>query len=366
VVPVARRNLLAEKGRLAMSVAGVACAVLLVLLVVSLYRGWSDAARVLDDLPGDVWVAQQGTRDPFRSASTLPDGFEDELLAIPGVRAAVPVLARRIGFDHEGRSLDVFFMALDARLREAWPASIRERFLPGPGEVVIDSVLEREARLSVGDALGVDGTALEVVGVRPGGNPLFQLAFVSAADAPTLIGVEDAVGFYLLALDGEADVELVMQRASDAVPGSEASTSRQFADATARLVDEGFLPVVGTLVAIGLLIGGAVIALTTYTATIEKSRDYGVLKALGASGGFVYRIVVEQSLIVGALGALLGLGVAALAAPWIESQVPEFVTDLRLSDAAGVLVAAIAVSVVAAWVPARRIDRIDPAVVFRA
>ena len=118
--------------------------------------------------------------------------------------------------------------------------------------------------------------------------------------------------------------------------------------------------------AIGFLIGGAVIALTTYTATIEKSRDYGVLKALGASGGFVYRIVVEQSLIVGTAGAVLGVGMATLAAGWIEGLVPEFVTDLRPLDAAGVLVVAVVVSVVAAWVPARRIDRIDPAVVFRA
>ncbi len=45
MVPLARRNLLAEKGRLAMSVGGVAFAVLLILIVVSLYRGWSDVGR---------------------------------------------------------------------------------------------------------------------------------------------------------------------------------------------------------------------------------------------------------------------------------------------------------------------------------
>ena len=41
MVPLARRNLLAEKGRFAMSAIGVAFAVLLILIVVSLYRGWS-------------------------------------------------------------------------------------------------------------------------------------------------------------------------------------------------------------------------------------------------------------------------------------------------------------------------------------
>jgi ABC-type lipoprotein release transport system permease subunit len=50
----------------------------------------------------------------------------------------------------------------------------------------------------------------------------------------------------------------------------------------------------------------------------------------------------------------------------IARDVPQFVTELRPLDAVVVLAAAIAVSLVAAWVPVRRINRIDPAIVFRA
>src|SRR5512145_80775 len=96
MVPLARRNLLTERGRLAISVAGVAFAVLLVMTVLGLYRGWEGAGGVFRDLPGDLWVAQSGTRDPFRSSSDLPAGQEDRLAAIPGVVAATPVLARRV------------------------------------------------------------------------------------------------------------------------------------------------------------------------------------------------------------------------------------------------------------------------------
>ena len=67
-----------------MSVAGSACAVLLILLVASLYRGWSTASGVLTRLPGDVWVAQAGTRDPFRSTSLLPSGAAARLERISG------------------------------------------------------------------------------------------------------------------------------------------------------------------------------------------------------------------------------------------------------------------------------------------
>jgi putative ABC transport system permease protein len=119
-------------------------------------------------------------------------------------------------------------------------------------------------------------------------------------------------------------------------------------------------------VGIGFAIGGAVIALTIYAATVEKARDFGVLKAIGADDRFVYRIVVQQSLGVGAAGALLGIAASSLAATLIRRDVPEFVTNLEPLDAAGVFVIALLVSAVAAVVPVRRISRIDPAMVFRA
>ena len=349
-----------------MSVAGSACAVLLILLVASLYRGWSTASRVLTNLPGDVWVAQEGTRDPFRSTSMLPSGAAGRLERIPGVRLAIPVYARRVAFTQDGRDLDVYFMSLRVPPGLPWPAAVRSSFLPPRGSVAVDRALAQNAGLRVGDELDVLGRKLRITAVRPGGNPLYQLAFVNGADAPEVLRLGDVTSFYLLSVEDGADPVVVARASERALTGTEASTSADFAEATARLVDEGFLPVVGALVAIGFLVGGAVIGLTTYTATIEKARDFGVLKALGASDLFLYRIVVEQSLIVGVAGATLGIGASALAASLIERRVPEFVTELRVGDAAGVFVITLLVSLVAAYLPAHRINHIDPAIVFRA
>ena len=118
-------------------------------------------------------------------------------------------------------------------------------------------------------------------------------------------------------------------------------------------------------VEIGFVVGGAVVALTTYTATVERAREFGVLKAVGASAGFLYRIVVHQSLIVGVLGSLLGIAAAAAGARLIKREVPEFITVLRLTDVIGVFVVALLMAVAASFVPVQRINRIDPAVVFR-
>jgi putative ABC transport system permease protein len=364
-VPVARRNLLAERTRLLMSVAGVACAVLLVLVVASLYRGWSEAGGVFAELPGDVWLAQRGTADPLRTSSFLPADRLDAVAAVPGVRAVVPVFARRIALRRGNTELNVYFLSLAVESPRAWPPASR-RFLPRPGAVVLSRVFADEAGVATGDRLDVLGRRLLVERVDPGGNPLFEIAFVHAADARRLLALDGFVSFFLVVAEPGADVDEVARLAVAAVPGSEARTAAEFAGATRDLVQQGFLPVVGALMGIGFAIGGAVIALTIYTATVEKARDFGVLKAIGADDGFVYRIVVRQSLAVGVVGAALGVLASSLVPTLIRRRVPEFVTDLRPLDALAVFAVALLVAAAAAIVPALRISRIDPAEVFRA
>lgn len=344
-----------------MSVGGVAVAVLLVLTIVALYRGWSDAGGVIRDLPGDVWVAQAGTRDPFRSASTLPAGREDELARIPGVRAALPVRARRVAYTRGGRDLDAFLFAISAPAGGDAAAPV-----PPPGRIVVDASIARDAGVGVGDVLDLAGTRLRVAAVRPGGNPLFGVGFINAADAGGLLSGSGDVAFYLLTLAPGTAAEDVAAAVRRVVPGAEVSTGDAFARATSQMIRKGFLPVVGVLVALGVIIGGTVTAITTYTATVERARDFGVLKAIGASRGYVARVVVTQSLVVALLGAAVGLVAAVAVTSLARRRVPEFVTELRVADAAIVIAATLLVAVVAAWVPLRRIERIDPAMVFRA
>src|SRR3990170_4404325 len=98
MVPIARRNLFAEKGRFAISVAGVAFAVLLILIVLALYRGWSQTGGTFEQLPGQLWVVQRGTSDPFHSVSLVERSKLEAMASVPGVAAVVPVLSRQMAF----------------------------------------------------------------------------------------------------------------------------------------------------------------------------------------------------------------------------------------------------------------------------
>ena len=364
-VPLARRNLLAERVRFAMSVLGVAFSVVLVLVILSLYRGWSAAGGSFERLPGNLWVTQAGTVDPFHSSSILPAGAGPELAALPGVRSAIPVSARQVVLHHAGRTTDALLMGLGVPAGVPVGAAVRRQFLPARGRIVISAVAAGAIGARTGDRVSVAGRTLTVASISPGGNVFNEIGFASAADAAALLGLPGHVSFFLLSAP-PARLPRLSAAVRRLIPGAEVHSSAEFSAVFARRVNEGFLPVVGVLVAIGLVVGGGVIALTTYTATIERSREFGVLKAIGADDRFVYRVVIQQSMLVGSIGAAIGVGASALAAALIPQRVPEFVTDLRPLDAALVYLAALVAALLAAIVPTHRISTIDPAMVFRA
>jgi hypothetical protein len=146
-----RRNLLAEKGRFVISVSGVAL-VPLIPTVLALYRGWSRAGEVFEQLPGELWVVQQGTSDPFHSVSLVEPADIESVAGIDGVRAVVPVLSRQMNFGTAGDEQSVRLMALEFGGFPAEP-ELAERFLPARGQIVID-----------GGCISVCGTNFTVTG----------------------------------------------------------------------------------------------------------------------------------------------------------------------------------------------------------
>ncbi len=366
-VPIARRNLFAEKGRFAISVAGVAFAVLLILIVLALYRGFSKTGQTFKLLPGDLWVVQQGTTDPFHSLSLLDADRIAYVRSVSGVAVAVPVLSRQMEFDAGDTESSARFMALDVPEGLVLPDDIRRDYLPPPGSVVIDRTLSRKTGLSEGDPLVVGGESFTIDHVRASaGESLQQFAFLQFDDAERVYGIHDVVNYAMVIVAPDSDAETV---ALDIVARDgrvKVFTADGFAKSIRKEIDESFLPIITILVGIGFIVGAAVVGLTIYTATIEHTREFGVMKAVGGSAGFLYRIVLSQSVMLTGAGFVVGLGAAWAVAKLAARRVPEFTTDFQPLDIGSVLAATVLMALIASFVPVRRINSIDPAIVFKA
>lgn len=366
-VPVARRNLFAEKGRFAISVAGVAFAVLLILIVLALYRGFSQSGQTFRQLPGQLWITQEGTTDPFHSVSLVTISEIEAASQVDGVAAVIPVLSRTMEFTIDGDSTTARVLALDVPPSLSIPEETRQRYLPPAGSLIIDRIVQRKTGLNEGDRANFAGTSLVIDHVESAESEAFMpVVFLNASDAREIFGRGELVSYGIVILEEGADPPAVAAAIEAMDDDLKVFTSDEFATSVRAEIDESFLPIIAVLLVIGFVVGASVVGLTIYTATIERSREFGVMKAVGASAGFLYRIVLSQSSMLTAVGFAVGLAAAWSVAQFVTELVPDFVTVFRPLDVAAVFGATVLMAVVASFVPVRRINSIDPAVVFRA
>lgn len=363
---LARKNLLAEKTRFVISVGGVAFAVLLILVLGGLYRGWQTKLTVyLQSLDADLVIGQQGSADTTHSMSFLPATLADELRQVSGVTLVDDFMGRQIMVEDFGKEFRVFLVGYDPMSGRNEPLGLKSGTTNiADGQVVIDEAFARKAGYDLGDTVPLAGQQLTVAGISSQGNSLiYQYVFVTKSDARAILQLGPQTNYFLLKAN---DVVLAKQELAQSFPELNAMTKEEFIVNNKKLVTETFLPIVGILFVIAFLVGSAIVGLTIYTATIEKSREYGVLKAIGSSNGVLYRVVLAQSFIAGAIGFVIGLCLS-LVVSWLASTfVSGFISTIGLVDAVSVFLAAMAMSLIASWIPAKRLASIDPALVFKS
>ncbi len=364
MVPIARRNLLADKVKLLAALGGVTLAIVLILVVQSLYQGVRrETSSFINALPGDLWVVQQGTTSLVLSDSQLPETAADDIRTIAGVMAVDSLYGRLMSFEVNDDQVGTYVMSLapdDNLVR----SEVRH-IIPQPGGIIIDRAFAKEAGLSRGDVLKFQGDLLTVAEVRHVANFLVtQFAFVHHRDFSRMFGVPGTANYFLVSLGPDA-TDFTVESIAQQVEGSSVFTTEQFASSASEEWTS-FLPIIQVITFISFIVGLAVLSLIIYSATIERARDYAVLKAIGASPLVLYRVVLSQSFLISSLGFVAGVVLAFMFNSVAEDVVPEFTTYIRWRDVALVLAVTAVMSFVASYLPVQRLARIDPAVVFRA
>ncbi len=257
----------------------------------------------------------------------------------------------------------------------------------GPDEVVLDESTADRAGYEVGDrvaivtatqTLDVHPTLVGVAGFREGGslNGATYAAFDTATAQQLFLDGQDAFNtIWVTAKDGVSQEELTEQ-ANGALPdGLEALTGDESAEERAGPLLQGidFLTTFLLIFAgIALVVSSYIIVNTFSILVAQRSRELALLRALGASKRQVIRSVQIEAFAVGAIGSTLGLGLGVVLAMGIRALVATFGLDLAdqpLVLAPRTPVAAYAtgilVTMVAAWLPARRTGRIAPVQALR-
>jgi len=335
--------------------------------MLALYSGWNERiASYVQAVPAQVWVVQRGN-ESFFSASFFADAKLDEVRTVPGVVRVSSMVGRSLKISHGGASsYDSYVLGFDEG-SIGGPIHVKEGTgAPGSGEIVIDDVLARTAGFDLGETVTVGDRPFKIVGISTGGNNvIYQLSFVSKDEARKLVGLDGVEGFGLVETEPGRDVD-VAAAINGRVDGVTAFPSRTYADMSRKVLQRSMLPILSVVLVLVFVVGAVVVGLTIYTATLEKEREFGVMKALGTPNKFLAIAVVEQSLLCGLIGFLLGEAAVVVASRFAERLVPQFVTLIRWQDAIIVVVGVTAMSLLAALLPVQRVMRVDPLVVFKA
>jgi putative ABC transport system permease protein len=371
---VARKNLFAERTRLAISVGGVALSVFLIGILLSLYRGWSQqVGGYVEDVPADLWAASDGTTDFVAAQSVLPDSLGVQLKLLPEVDVVSPLIVRpqelHRSQDSPSETFDVQLVGYDPKIGLGGPLAIVEgKSPPGPDEVVVDIEMKNRHGVQIGDKLVKGDRSLIVVGYSSGGDFIYtQIAFATLDTAVEFLELDPRTQrtFFVVTLDDPSQRDLIARRVELAAPGVQMVSGEDFAQETRDRILSNILPILIVVLIVAFVVGLAVAGLTIYTATVEKSREYGILKAEGFTNPYLYRVVFEQSMVTGILGFLLGAGVTVLLAPFAQDTVPQFVVLVRWQDILGIAGVTLLMALIAAYIPVRRLSNIDPVMVFK-
>lgn len=363
---LARRILFQNKTRLSLSIGGVALAVMLILVLNGFLDGmYQQITSYLDRSPGSVVVAQEDVVNLLGATSLLPGGIASQVESVRGVDEAIPILSQFVILDLHEKKLPTYMVGYEPG-QGGGPWELAAGREPRTKrEIVFDRILAGRHDLSIGDPVEVLGTDFTIVGFSNGTTSwMTSFFFLRKEAAEDLLLSPGATSYLLLTTFDGADLDGILRRLNGQ-SGVDALTKREMAANDLKLFAKVFSSPLKLMVGIAFLVGTMIVGLVIYTITVERQREYGVIKAIGAANRVLYRIVLTQALAAALIGALTGVLLAYGVSQWIMAARPQFLIVFDPFDVGWALLAGLGMALAAALFPARMIAELAPAEVFR-
>ncbi len=307
------------------SVVGVALGVALVMLFTGLARGMSnDLQRRSQNLRAEIIFTRPGTMDNLTSTpANLSTKYVDNLRAVDGVESAVPVIryvfqgGAGFGFEQiEGVDWEPFAQMNNLRIVEGRAPVPRRPEAQGGDEmveVIVDETKARNSGVQVGGVLNLFGDIPhKVVGIyAPESGARVKMAL---SDMQYRVEAPGKTTYILVKAKPGVDEKTLAERIS-ADPGTSGNKIQFTRDVFTSI--EKSIPYLGlflkVLVGLAAVVSALVVMLAMYTTITERTREIGILKAMGASRGFIIGTIEKEAILISALGLVLGFTVALVA-----------------------------------------------------
>jgi putative ABC transport system permease protein len=308
-------NLVHRPIRSLISIVAIALEVALILLIAGLCYGiMNDSKTRTAGIGADVIVQPPGSSNLVAiSGAPVPIKVGDILRKLPHVKVVSPVVWQI----STAGALEVIY-GIDLPSFEALGGPfqyVRGGPFEGPNDILIDDYIARQKHLNVGDTMELLNNKFRIAGIVENGRGARK--FLSLATLQDLIGAKDKASVFYLKLDDPARADDVVKEVKSQ-PGMEKYSVQSTEEYLSMLTPSqlpGFRPFIGVVIGVSLIIGFLVIFQSMYAAVMERTREIGILKAMGASKFYIVSAILRETGLLAMCGIVLGI-VFSLGAAW--------------------------------------------------
>ena len=313
-------NVLHRPIRTIVSVIAVGMEVALVILIVGLTSGLlQETAKRIEGIGADIML-QPPSASVFLafSGAPMPIKIGDKLRELKYVQSVAPVLLQ---FSSSG-TVDVIYGIDPQSFSEVSGGFVflAGHDLEGPDDILIDDWAAKAKDVTAGSTFRLLDHDWHVAGIVEHGKGARM--FVPIATLQDLSGARDKASIFFIKLTNQDHTQAVMDLMRPLFPGYEIRPLKDFLSLMSSTNLPGLDIFIESMIALAVSIGFLVILLSMYTTVIERTRDIGILKSIGASKGYIIRALLGESALICLIGIGVGIAMSYAARAFFLSSFP--------------------------------------------
>jgi len=350
-------NLTARPLRAVLSILAISIQVILVLMIVGLTTGvvneWS---KRVEGVGADILVQSPNASIFFAfSSAVMQESFGDQIASLPGVDEVAPTLSLM-----DQKNFVVIY-GIDYKRFNA----LSKGFLFGsggvftsPDDTIADDIVAQSRHLKVGDQINLLGHPFTICGIVAHGKG--ARFFIPLKTAQDISGAEKRVSVFYVRSKG--DTEATRAEILKLEPSNRVRSISEYMTLMNSSNLPELKPFIKTMVGIGVVISFLVVFLNMHTLVLERTREIGILKALGFTRSGIAKLLLGETLALTIIGSLVGIGLTYLTEAILKQTVPTLQIQITAQWLAGAVLLAIVGATAGAIYPTLRAASYDPVV----
>jgi putative ABC transport system permease protein len=303
------RNLLHRPLRTLIGAMGIAVEVTLVVIIVGLTSGLlTETAKRIEGIGADIMLQPSNASYLLAlGGAPMPVKIGDKLAEMKYVQSVAPVLFQ---FNTSGVEIVYGIDPESFRAVSGGFVFLQGHDLEGPDDILVDDIAAKVKKIQAGETYRIFEHDWHVAGIVEHGKG--SRLFVPLTTLQELVGARDKASVFFLKCTRPEHTEDVMEKMHHDFSGYTVRPLKDLMSMYTSTNIPGLQSFINAMILLAVTIGLLVIFLTMYTTVIERTKDIGILKSLGANHWFVIRALLSESAALCVLGIGAGIGLSYL------------------------------------------------------